>query len=785
MQNYRFRCAWRAMILFSLIAVEAAGTQNDVCITSIGGLAGFPTQDGVVTGDPGWNGAVRLNLSGDLGSSTASNLQLGSDGSFVYLGFVVDAPAMSQYTRVMIGFSPGDGNTAHDWRLIIQPFDVALPADGTKNVPAHGVSYANDSSNWNDGTHDVVAAAGNWELDNIQIFKRDNNHWEMEIKIPIVAAASAAGFCFGCGGTTFRLWVDTFNTFLGGPDTTAEDVWPACATGTTPDTCATYIHSGAINKNSPPITSWGTGSLTPRGACTGISLGFSSLGVQDPTNSSNIVNNIRRFDPIAEATLADCQALPDVPDALHSGKNGPPNIFVVKPTNTDPTVTMQVSASFRLADFGIPGVDPAASMGTAIGLFQPLGFPVPAGCGLPPAPACNGVSQNPTIQTPIGPGATGNISSTTWALDYKQSCIFSKAAHFGLAGHQCVHVDLDSTDPNTRFLNKSTEVNMNFVPASTTRQAAVINGDQGPLPAGRSKHRFLLFLDLDQEGVLGNPPKQGVANTVPGAVQRSAQAGGQRMRDQELAAAARNALGGRTTNLFQWIARGYVYTGNKIIIDNHEFELVRRAGDFGYVAGHTGTIKGWNSQFRGKGLNALKNHSNLYSLEVAPGEKVPVETVITAEEPGTTVGPGGNRVAVFFDLGVAIPHGSFGNAVDPGVSFNGGLEFILNSHVSAEGIFGVHHFAGQVDGGINTYQYSGGLKTFLTTGSTRPFVRGGVGGYTFSPGTSHFGGYIGGGLLHNFNPHVGLEGAYTLHLVATPIVSTKFSSLQAGIRYVF
>jgi hypothetical protein len=73
----------------------------------------------------------------------------------------------------------------------------------------------------------------------------------------------------------------------------------------------------------------------------------------------------------------------------------------------------------------------------------------------------------------------------------------------------------------------------------------------------------------------------------------------------------------------------------------------------------------------------------------------------------------------------------------------------------------------------------------LTNSPNRLFIRAGLGGYHFTSGTTNFGGYTGGGLLHEFNTHFGLEGVYTFHAVNTPGAATKFSTVQGGVRYAF
>jgi hypothetical protein len=146
---------------------------------------------------------------------------------------------------------------------------------------------------------------------------------------------------------------------------------------------------------------------------------------------------------------------------------------------------------------------------------------------------------------------------------------------------------------------------------------------------------------------------------------------------------------------------------------------------------------------------------------------------------------GAGRVAVFLDAGANIPQGTFGSVFNEGFSVNGGLEYIATSHFSVEGIFGYHHFPAKIGSDLNLYQFSVNGKTYLTTGALRPFVKGGIGAYKFSPGPTKFGGNFGAGLLYNLTPRFGLEGAYNFHVVNTSGAATKFSTLQAGIRLVF
>jgi hypothetical protein len=155
---------------------------------------------------------------------------------------------------------------------------------------------------------------------------------------------------------------------------------------------------------------------------------------------------------------------------------------------------------------------------------------------------------------------------------------------------------------------------------------------------------------------------------------------------------------------------------------------------------------------------------------------------------GTTT-PAGN-VALFLDFGAGIPHGTFSNVFDTGFSFNAGLEYMFNPNFSAEGIFGYHRFGSKLPEAttnLNIYQFSANAKAYFVAlpNKFRPFVNGGIGVYKFNPGSSRFGGNVGAGVLYEVTPKFGVQGSYNYHMINTPGTTTRFSTLQGGVRFVF
>jgi hypothetical protein len=115
------------------------------------------------------------------------------------------------------------------------------------------------------------------------------------------------------------------------------------------------------------------------------------------------------------------------------------------------------------------------------------------------------------------------------------------------------------------------------------------------------------------------------------------------------------------------------------------------------------------------------------------------------------------------------------------------LEYIINTRVSAEGIFGYHYFPNTTAGNLNLYQASANAKVYLNPppNKLRPFINGGIGAYRFGSGSSYFGSNVGAGFLYQITPRFGIQGSYNLHNINTPGSATRFSTVQGGIRILF
>ncbi|MDQ1560577.1 MAG: outer membrane protein beta-barrel domain [Pyrinomonadaceae bacterium] len=786
-----------AVALVVLMSVPVPAAPTDMCFPSIsGGLTGVPTIDGVIEGytgpgtvnnDPGWDGVTRVNLldntGGNMGSTAAAKFQVGRDAGFVYLGFVVGIPTAGVNTNIVVGLATKAGDPATDWRFHIKPFDASTadPVFTDLNRTPNSVTWWRDSGDWNNaGATAHVASPGDWMLDNTR-FSKSGNQFAVEMRIPIESNVANAGLntkIFFPASGNFRLYVNVLgaNTLL---NTTTQDPWPA-------GVIVVPNNGTFLTRNTPLVSSWGVASFNDRPECDGVSIDMLGIGIDDPNNSGTLISNIRRFDPpgagtFPEVDLAACLAR--APDFNWPADQGPSNSFVAKPFNGMVGTTAKVSATFRLWHWGIPGT----TEWTKIGEANPPLIPTP----LVPAD----VTSHPTAQQSILAGTTGNLVSN-WKLSYRWSCIYK------FRPSQCMQVDLDSNDPNTRFKVKTAHRNMSFVPASRFEQQARISGVQGELPPGRTQHEYVITVETDEQGRLEQRRDDPVGATTVGT--RSQQKTSRRLQSKELADEALRQFGRRVTNLGTWIARGTLRTGRTINMGGVEHEYVRRAGDFGFVAGHTGPIYGWRFGFTGNGLRSQSN--GVYTIDVPPGGEAFVNTVIETidangrdddddddDDGDIPADADSKRWGLSLHAGASIPHPDFSNAFDPGPNFGVDLEYRLSNHVSLEALYGFNRFRGMDFGfvslaDINVHQLAGNVKVFGGSGAVRPFLNGGGGAYVFDGGggtDTRGGANIGGGMQFNLTPTFAVEGSYNFHSVFTPGSNVKFSTVQGGVRFRF
>jgi hypothetical protein len=322
------------------------------------------------------------------------------------------------------------------------------------------------------------------------------------------------------------------------------------------------------------------------------------------------------------------------------------------------------------------------------------------------------------------------------------------------------------------FIRDSAFINADFVNASAFKRGAEVSvNGLGPNPNGSPKRDVYLYLETRNMPSVAETLWQQFFTRLFGPP-------GKRTEESTRAALAKMSATEVVRRVPSYFVHAYHDTGVVVTLDDKKVHRVLQPQlSFGYFVIPHGDPIGWTKSLEG----ATQITSDWYKIAVPNNGAARVNTSITALDSSP-----GKKLAIILDLGAAIPHGTFSNAVNTGFSFNAGLEYIFNPRFSSEGILGVHHFPGKVAGDVTAVQFGGGAKVFLNPGHPNlVFVRAGAAGYHFTSGTTDVGGYFGAGLLHQFNAHFGLEGVYTFHAVNTPISATQFSTVQAGVRYVF
>jgi hypothetical protein len=548
----------------------------------------------------------------------------GTTATDIYLGLRISSPQLAANTTIVLTLSKNDLTTGatDDWKIHIRPGNV-----GTSGHPT-AVMYWRDSSGsgsgsgsgssgvaWNSGVAPagvaIAAAAGDWLIDNVFFSDQGVNGWQLEMRIPRASSAGAAGSGSTQGvyfppSSKFRMYVNVLST-SSITGTYQQDPWPA---GVVIQPAA----SNLLEKLTPDKPNWGVVSLYPRSECKGVSLAWNAIGVKDA--SSAIGQKIKLLSPPAGGypgtdfdgngvkDIHDCQALSD--NYNWPAPQGGVNTFIARPTSTMPT-DGKVNATFYVASWGIPGVTDWKKTGELY-------------------PVAGGVTNNPTSELPIPANGFVNLESE-WTLSFKQSCTYALSN----SGHHCIQVDLDSSDVNTVLLNRSAQRNMDFVTASVFQRSATIstNGLAKP-PVGQSAHDYLLTVETARQRYTYDKPYY-----YPIRDNKN------QMNSFLMQRIPEHYYGKGLTEALIWIARGYVKTGDKLVINKEPYIYARRTGSFGYVVGHAGEVTDWSMELKNadpKGPRLEKvGSTNAYSIKIPPETSVSLETRVEAKEPSVCV----------------------------------------------------------------------------------------------------------------------------------------------------
>jgi hypothetical protein len=771
------------LVFCTILPVSGRNSRFQLCFPNTqwpGFTGGSPDVTKPIDTDSGWSGAVRY-VFGNGTPPPDVVIQGIQDSNNIYVS--IEANNMTDWedtNAVTLTFDSGNGAGSMQ-RLFILPLPSGIAQNdltgGIAPFPAFEVDYAQDSTVsaqnpaglWNSPTYTSSHPAAAIKVRATYTCANDGtnclsggNRWTLALQIPITTqlppatnnppAQVAAITVPSTPGTPFGFYVNVIRAVNGNAqqvtwpntDPTCPIGNPQCqsikgCSGTSAQGCTPETNNGAaLGGGTPDPNFWGFASIGGS-SCRGV-----SIGSQDGDIYTN--QGMSLYNGVNEPKISTTSGAQNIFSAIAHNDSIDGTVNPVTPV-----LASQVFAKFEIADFGL----------NAPGQWS----------SIPPAggSTCPFTSPNPTNPQDIGASDQATFNAGPWCLTASQIAHYSQPQF----AHQCIRVTLDSNGPGTTILNTVGFQNMNFGSPAKLKGVATI-GTKGYAPrqcppgqtcadqwfdlqTATTQAKFGEACSLIGKGGKGQP---GNARTISSA----ASATGERAQCSEIT----------------FVVHGCRHTGTYITINNKKVELCDGVGAFGFGHQFAGDAQSWSTSLSGPGLQ--KTGANTYSIHVPQDSATVVTTELEPEYPGE------DKLAVFFDLGAAIPQGTFGNAFNKGFSLNAGLEYVITPQISAEGIFGYHHFPGNLVGNENVYQFSANVKVYLNNNwPFKPFVNGGVGGYKFSPGDPYFGGNFGAGALWPFpnNPHWGVQGSYNFHAVNTPGAASKFSTVQGGIRYVF
>lgn len=693
-----------ALLLFLPGKALAQDADPNLCIPSMGGLAAAPTIDGVVDGDPGWNGAMKVNLKRPGGTSRLGIMQIGRVGNNLYLSFEVEgSPSPAVDDLIVLAFST-TSSPIQDWRAHVFPFiaaDTAPNLTFTNHVPRL-------QQTWRDST---VATSGSdvgkpkWNLPSavpIGSFigetkvGRTGNNWAVEMRIPTTSVLADAGGATAiylpssAPATTFKFYANVISTSdLTAPlsPTFIEDPWPQ----NVPMLAAGGAASGGdfAHNNTPLSTNWATASTFTRNECKGVYLASNtSVGVRHNSTAAPGYTSQTGPGPFRAGgspsgavltTVEQCQTLADDTPWPAGTPALPDNFYVAKPGNDGSSAAPGVSVKFYVAPWGIPGAfDPGA----------PNAYWQPVGELYKPASMTGTVVHTTTPVASIPPDVGGNpalasyLSTPSWRLTYKQACVYTKSAYYGSVGHHCLHAEVTSLDPSVKIRNKSVQINHNFVPiASPAEMDAVISLKGRGHPAVRGKpHQVILY----SRSLVQSFKRDGAwyfssalkPSPMPAAISEAGIRAGTLLASERAATVAPTmiapyqfrALGPVPAEKFpKGVAEGmtviteaFVRRPDSLIIGSKRYQRADYIGGYSYFAGRAQAAQSWSESIALKpGLRTASGLSpTLHTLESKPlmvgavpvrvammevGENDDVTVSVRANAEGAATGtPGGN-----------------------------------------------------------------------------------------------------------------------------------------------
>jgi len=346
------------------------------------------------------------------------------------------------------------------------------------------------------------------------------------------------------------------------------------------------------------------------GVVSGVTLDYWQIGIEDVTTGA------LRGDIQLDLTGSP----PDVSLPQHQ------NMFYARPSGITSSQKPNVTARFRLANWGLQYEDPTANSWKIVPGGEAVLYQAPT----PPFGVEEFRFRWPRPTPPTSPDA------------------FTLAFINGVKGgtqnpHQCMMVEMFTTDPTVVYTKSSSYNNLRAVNASTfSKQAEVSIVGVKPLP--RSKTRDV-YLHLQIKGMPkvvnrtylermagwlkeGMPPNIAIfTELVAAAVTRPKVSA----KPSDVAALAKAVMKTTIKDILNYApsyqVHGYYDTGDKLKVANGApLRIFRPLTSFGYVVSHQGALVGYENRLYG----ATPVSQNLYAVQVPNKGSIRVNTALQA-----------------------------------------------------------------------------------------------------------------------------------------------------------
>jgi len=443
--------------------------------------------------------------------------------------------------------------------------------------------------------------------------RRLQTKWAFQIAIPLgVNFTSKNLFIPKTAGSKFKFWYEVFNSTA-----------PNAATLHQMTGVPLKAHTVDANEVIPDPTNHLPGeiellkeanllemSVDLGGTCTqGVNLNSSQIGTRNQ-------NNTARSNPW---TIQ-----------LDLGKQYPPNVGGYN-TNHTPDVTLAQNRNMFFATPTLNGANPAALRARFSLANWGSQLTTTTANSWRPIPGLEDIQHDgvdmrhvwPNPGEDLSTGPTGFITPLVRNINAYLNAVFGGGSPpvGSQSPHQCMLVELSSTDPSVIITNSSTYANMNVVDASTFRRHASISVE-GLTPISAKPRDVYLYLqtynmpsvvkpDPNSDRQTGRPPSLAMMNSAVGAAPRPTDI-------EDLA-----------EFLPTYTVHCYHDTGEVGKRDDGtKYLILRPQTAFGYFPVHEGSVVGWDSRIYG----AEKLTDFSYVIRVPNGKSAFIETALQARE---------------------------------------------------------------------------------------------------------------------------------------------------------